>query len=198
MQDARAWFRAGPQRRSYRPDANCWQVPVLNHEMSSCEPCYSWNIFHSWQLGDRDRFLEGMFSVFAGAMSRKTRISCETRGGITGNVFAAPLAVFLARLAVIDDQLTPDELHLLRLMPRAWLERGKKARFQRIPTEYGPVSVETQLAHDGQTLEVTYEPAFRIAPRKVWLHLPPVPGLKAARVNGKEVRFGENKTAALN
>jgi hypothetical protein len=186
MQDVCTWFRAGPQRRFFRPDGNCWQVPVLTNEMSSCEPCYSWNIFHSWQLGDRTRFLEGMYSVFSGAMSRKTRISCETRGGITGNVFAAPLAVYLARLAVIDDQLAPEELHLLRLMPLAWLT-----------PLYGPVTVETKLSQDGQTLDVTYDPAFRVSPRKVWLHLPPVEGLEAVRVNGKELPFGKSKVWEL-
>ena len=56
-------------------------------------------VFHSWQLGDRARFLEGMYSLFAGAMSRQTRISCETRGGITGNVFASSLAIYLTRPA---------------------------------------------------------------------------------------------------
>ncbi|MFZ5495379.1 MAG: hypothetical protein ACOZE5_08595 [Verrucomicrobiota bacterium] len=197
MQDACAWFRSGPQHRFFRPDSSCWQVPVLIHEMSSCEPCYSWNVFHSWQQGDRSRFLEGMYSLFAGSMSRQTRISCETRGGITGNVFSAPLAVYLARLAVIDDQLQPDELHLLRLMPLAWLVPGKTAFFQNMPTEHGPVTVETRLSPDGETLDITYQPAFRVPPRKVWLHLPPVEGLKTVKVNGKILRFGADKSVAL-
>ena len=141
MKDTCAYFRAGPQHQTYRHDTNCWQLPVLEHEMSSCEPCYSWNVFHSWQLDDRQHFLEGMYSLFAGAMSRQTRISCETRGGITGNVFASSLAIYLARLAVIDDQLRPDELHLLRFMPLAWLHPEKTALFRQVPTEHGPVTV---------------------------------------------------------
>ncbi|MCI0534436.1 MAG: hypothetical protein L0Z50_04345 [Verrucomicrobiales bacterium] len=197
MQDTCAWFRAGPQRKLYRRDSNCWQVPVLDHEMSSCEHCYSWNMFHSWQLGERERFLEGMYSLFAGSMSRKTRISCETRGGITGNVFSAPLAVYLARLAVIDDQLSPGELHLLRLMPLAWLAPEQPAIFRQMPTEYGPVTVETRLSQDGKTLEVTYQPVFRVLPRKVWLHRPPVQGLKTVKVNGKTLRFGKSMAVAL-
>ena len=60
MQDACAWFRSGPQQRFFRRNADASQVAVVDHEISSCEPCYSWNIFHSWQLGDRPRFLEGM------------------------------------------------------------------------------------------------------------------------------------------
>ncbi len=165
--------------------------------MSSCEPCYSWNVFHSWQLGDRARFLEGMYSLFAGAVSRQTRISCETRGGITGNVFAAPLAIYLARLSVIDDQLTPGELHLLRLMPLAWLAPGQAAIFRQIPTEYGPVTVETRLSSDGQTMQVTYQPSFRSSPSKVWLHIPPVQGLKLVKANGKSVWSGGARVVAL-
>jgi hypothetical protein len=190
MVDTRAYFRSGPQHWTYRHDSNCWQSPVLEHEMSSCEPCYSWNVFHSWQLGDRQRFLEGMYSLFAGAMSRQTRISCETRGGITGNVFAASLAVYLARLSVVDDQLRPDELHLLRLMPLAWLAPGKRAVFQQIPTERGPLTVETRLSSNGRTLEVVYRPQLRAPFAKVWLHIPPIPGLRVVKVNGKTAWSG--------
>jgi hypothetical protein len=197
MQDTCAYFRAGPQHQAYRHDTSSFQPPVLEHEMSSCEPCYSWNVFHSWQLGDRERFLEGMYSLFAGAVSRQTRISCETRGGITGNVFAAPLAIYLARLSVIDEQLTPAELQLLRLMPLAWLAPGKAAIFRQIPTEYGPVTVDTTLSSDRETMQVTYQPSFRSSPSKIWLHIPPVQGLKLVKVNGKSVWSGGARVVAL-
>lgn len=184
MEDVRAWLRDGPQTRLYRRDSNCWQVPVLDHEMSSCEPCYSWNVFHSWQLGDRPRFLEGMYSLFAGALSRQTWTSCETRGGITGTVFASPLAIYLARLAVIDDQLREGELHLLRLVPLAWLKAGDRCRFDHLPTEFGPVTLHTRVSRDGTALSLDWRPAFRAPPRKVVLHVPPLPGLESVRVNG--------------
>ena len=187
MQDCLAWFREGPHREYYRRDSMCWQVPALDREMSSCEPCYSWNVFHSWQVGDRDRFLEGMYSLFAGSVSQQTRISCETRGGITGNVFAAPLAIYLARLAVIDDEVAPGELHLLRLAPLAWLKPGGEGVYQSVPTIYGPVSLRTKVSKDGKTLDVTYAAKFRSAPKKVVLHVPPMPGLKTVKVNGKKV-----------
>ena len=190
MQDSRLYFRAGPNQQSYRHDTNCWQPPVLEHEMSSCEPCYSWNVFHSLQLGDRQRFLEGMYSLFAGAMSRQTRISCETRGGITGNVFASSLAIYLARLAMIDDQSRPNEVHLVAGMPLAWLPPGKAAVFRQIPTEYGPVTLETRLTANSRTLAVVYRPQWRSQPSQVWLHIPPVPGLEQVKVNGKKVWSG--------
>jgi len=188
MDDARAWFREGPQTKLYRRDSNCWQVPVLDHEMSSCEPCYSWNVFHNWQLGDRPRFLEGMYSLFAGALSRQTWTSCETRGGITGTVFASPLAIYLARLSVLDDQLKEGELHLLRLVPLAWLQPGDKCRFDNLPTEFGPVTLRTNVSKDGKTLDITWRPAFRAKPKKIVLHLPPMPGLQKVLVNGETVR----------
>lgn len=185
MRDTLAWLRDGPQRAFYRHDGNCWQVPVLNREMSSCEPCYSWNLFHSLQLGDHEKFLEGMYSLFAGSMSRKTRISCETRGGVTGTVFSASLAAYMARLSVIDDLHTADELHLLRMAPPAWLAPGKTCRFEKMPTEYGPVTLITQRSADGAKLDIQFKPAFRNetkAPR-VKAHLPAADGLKTVRIN---------------
>jgi len=186
MRDTLAWFRFGPQTRFYRRDSNAWQVPVLDHEMSSCEPCYSWNVFHSWQLGDKPKFLEGMYSLFAGAISRKTWISCETRGGITGNVFAAPLAIWMARLAVIDDQIRPGELHLLRLIPEAWLQPDDECRFENVPTEFGPVTLRTKLASAGGRLAVEFRPKFRSKPSRILLHVPDA--VKYVSVNGKRQR----------
>lgn len=186
MRDALAWFREGPHRAFYRHDGNCWQVPILNREISSCEPCYSWNLFHSLQLSDHERFLEGMYSLFAGSLSRKTWISCETRGGITGTVFSASLAAYMARLAVIDDLQAPGELHLLRMLPPAWVAAGKICRFEKMPTEYGPVTLTTQRSSDGKTLDIQFKPAFRkgIKPPSVKVHLPAVDGLKTVRING--------------
>lgn len=197
MADTLLWFREGPPHRFYRRDAHLSQVPVLDHEISSCEPCYSWNVFHSWQLGDRQKFLEGMYSLFAGALSRKTSISCETRGGITGNIFASPIATYLARLAVIDDQIRHNELHLLRLMPLAWLQPGDQARFDHMPTRFGPASVRTEVSRNGKILDVTFVPSFRAAPRRVVLHIPPLRGLGQIRCNGKPLAFRRNKVALL-
>lgn len=184
MKATRLWFREGPQVAMHREDSNCWQVPCLRHEMSSCEPCYSWNTFHSHQLGDRERFLEGLYSLFAGSLSRQTYISCETRGGIAGTIFSAPLAIYLARLAVVDDQLQPDELHLLRLTPLAWMQK-KETVFENLPTEFGPVTLRFKLSADETKLSVAFKPRFRSAPKRILLHTPPIPGLKEITLNGK-------------
>jgi hypothetical protein len=178
------WFREGPPRKVYRYDADCWQVPSLQHEMSSCEPCYSWNVLHSHQLGDRMRFLEGMYSLLTGMYSRQTQTACETRGGVTG-VIGGTLATWMARLAVVDDQLQEGELHVLRMMPVAWLMASGSV-FDKMPTEFGPVSIKVCLQDGGETLEVECSAQFKIIPQQIWLHVPPIDGLAAVRLNGRD------------
>lgn len=184
MEAALEWFRAGPPQQLARFGSHYTQVPFLRHEMSSCIPGYSWNVFHSHQLGDRRHFLEGMYSQFAGAVSRQTRTVCETRGGITGRITHADTPFYLARLAVVDDLIVENELHLLRLCPLAWIQAARPTRFERMPTEFGPVTLRWQLSDDGRTLRVDYVPSFHSQPGKVLLHCPPVPGLTHIVVNG--------------
>ena len=185
MQDMLAFFREGPNWKIRKPFPWSLDRAVLEHEMSSCEPCYSFNAFHSWQLGDRRHFLEAMYSVLVGGISQNTFISCEHRHGIQGTLFAFPLGMGLARLSVIDEQIVPGELHLLRFCPLAWLRSDRPARFLRMPTEFGPVDLTAQLSKDGKTLEVSFKGDWRDRPGKVVLHVPPVPGLRKVSVNGK-------------
>ena len=44
MKSALCWFREGPPTRYYRKDSSLGLLTSLHHEMSSCEPCYSWNL----------------------------------------------------------------------------------------------------------------------------------------------------------
>jgi len=195
MADTRQWFRSGPTRKHHRDDADFTQPAILDHEMSSYEPCYSWNIFHSWQLGDRQRFLEGMYSLFAGAYSRQTYSVCEMRGGIAACVHWLP-SVYLARLAVIDDQIRENELHLLRLAPLAWLATDRDARFLNIPTCFGPVDLVARLADGGKTLRVRFSDRFRERPGRVVLHIPPLEGLERIRLDGRELPW-DGKSEAV-
>jgi hypothetical protein len=185
MRSAMRYFREGPNTKTYNLEGN-WDQPVcLHHEISSCEPCYSWNVYHAHQTGDRDRYLEGMYSLFAGALSRHTSIGCEHRGGIGGTLFSVCLPIDLARLAVIDDQIKVDELHLLRLVPLAWLKSDVQTKFVQMPTEFGPVTLEFQLQQSAKQLRVSFESRFRRAPRQVILHVPPLDTLQEVTVNGK-------------
>ncbi|MGI8963308.1 MAG: hypothetical protein ACR2GI_02255 [Thermomicrobiales bacterium] len=185
MQSTLKFFREGPNHQLYGVRSNPLARPVLQHEISSCEPCYSWNVFHSWQLGDRKNFLTGLYSLLTGAISPQTFISCEHRHGVYGNLFAFPLAFELARLSVIDDEIVPGEVHLLRMCPLAWCSEDQETVFERMPTEFGPVDLRFKLSPDAQTLDVSFDPAWRHQPKRVVLHPPPIPGLRAVIVNGE-------------
>lgn len=191
MQSAVKFFREGPNTKLRAPRFNALCRPVLEHEISTCEPCYSWNIVHSWQLGDRPHFLEGMYSLFLGALSQQTYISCEHRTGMQGNLFATPLAFWLARQSVIDDQIAPNELHLLRLCPSAWISDHEETVFEHMPTIYGPVNLRVKKSADGKTLVASFKGNWRIKPAKVVLHVPPILGILQITINGKRHSFAK-------
>lgn len=185
------FFRVGPNNKLRGPQTGAITRAVLRHEISSCEPCYSWNIVNSWQTGDRQKFLEGLYSLFAGAISTQTFINCEHRNAMYGNVFVAPLMTWSLRQAVIDDQLADGELHLLRLCPQAWISANEETIFENMPTEYGPVTLRFKKSADGKTLDVFFNGRWREKPRKVVLHTPPMNGLSRITVNGKPQPGGE-------
>jgi len=190
MQDCIAWYREGPPSKMYRPYGDLTHVPSLRYEMSSWECCYSWNVYHNWQLGDRRHFLEGLYSQFAGAMSQQTYTVCESRGGITSGIFWIP-AFQLARLAVIDDEIEEGKLHLLRLCPLAWLE-GKGSTFENMPTRFGPVNLRAKVS--GNQLDITFSlrphsPSPMNHQPSTILHIPPIPGLKSITLNGKPLEW---------
>ena len=196
MRTSVAFLREGPQVPA-EFDPFWWdKTPYLFHEMSNCEPCYSWNIFHTHQLGERQRYLEGMYSLFAGACSRQTFITCETRDGITDTVFAAPLAAWMARLAVIDDEIEPENLHLMRLAPLAWISSKEQTRFENLPTTFGPVTLKWQLTDEGRRLNIEFTPHFRRPPKSTTLHVPPLTGVTKVLINSREcpARPGERLT----
>lgn len=191
MRDALDFFREGPFTKLYDPRGNMMQRPVLTHEISSCEPCYSFNILISWKSGDRARFLEGMYALLAGSISQQTFSGCEHRHGIFGLPAPGALMFHCMRLSVIDDALEPDAVHLLRLAPLAWASKERRTRFENMPTEYGPVDLSFGLSSDGETLEVDFAPQWRREPAKVVLHVPPVKGLKRVLIDGDEHPAGE-------
>ena len=197
MVDVSDFFREGPNWNLWKPMYHAIDRALLIHEMSTCEPCYSWNIFHAWKLGDRQRFLEGMYSVMVGAISQNTYISCEHRNGIQGNLFAFPLAIYLAKLSVIDDQIAHGDLHLMRLCPHAWISSEEETRFEMMPTEYGPVNLKFRLSPDGKTLNVSFSAEWRDKPNKVILHVSQMPGLEQIVVNGKSYKGVKEITLAI-
>ena len=187
MRSSVLFFRDGPDLKLYGYRPNPLNRPVLIHEISSCEPCYSWNIFHSWQLGDRHHFLEGMYSLFAGSISKQTYSACEHRHGIQSLQCSTYLAFYCARLAVIDDEIAEGELHLLRLCPQSWITSEQETAFENMRTLYGTVSLRFRLTADKRTLEVRFLTNWHAQAPKVILHTPP--GRRNLRVMVNSVRY---------
>jgi hypothetical protein len=98
-------------------------------------------------------------------------------------------SVHLARLAVIDDELDEGALHLLRLLPLAWLGDRNGARFDNMPTEFGPLTLGAKLTSDGKELQLEISPHWRIRPERVLLHVPPVSGLERIFLNGRRLEW---------
>jgi len=190
MVDIVDFFREGPNRRLCTDLLHhaASERPVLIREMSSCEPCYSWNVFHTWKLGDRQRFLEGMYSLFVGAISQNTYISSEHRHGVSGGLFTFLTAFYLAKLSVIDDQISCGDLHLMRLCPHAWITSDEETRFEKMPTEFGPVNLKFRRSADGKTFHVSFNASWREKPGKVILHVPQMQGLQKIVINGKSYK----------
>jgi hypothetical protein len=182
------FFRVGPNVANFDPwHHTALDRVVLVHEQSSAEPCYSWNIFHTWQRGDRARFLEGLYGLLTGGISPDTYISGEHRHAMYGNLFVQPLITWAARHAVIDDSLVDGELQLLRLCPLAWISSDSETVFDKMPTLFGPISLRFRLSADGKTLNVTHSTTWAQAPARIVVHRPPVPGLERLVVNGTVV-----------
>ena len=86
-----------------------------------------------------------------------------------GNLCTTGLIFWMLRNAVLDDQVEPGELHLLRLCPLAWLDAGQETVFERLPTQYGTVTVRFRPSADGSELTVTTSLSRTPAsPRRPW------------------------------
>ncbi|MEU8202026.1 hypothetical protein [Streptosporangium sp. NPDC049046] len=186
------FFRVGPNTKLFDPvHHNALDRAILDHEQSSAEPCYSWNMFHTWQLGERAPFIEGLYGLLTGGLSQDTYISSEHRNAIYGNLFSYPIITWCLLHSVIDDSLVPDQLQLLRLCPLEWLSAEKQTRFEKVPTKFGPVTLRFKLeGKNKDTLKVEYSGDWHHKPKNVVVETPPLPDLKWITVNGKKYRTG--------
>lgn len=182
------FFRYGPNNRLRGPQTGPITRAVLKHEVSSCEVCYSWNVVNSWIRGDRELFLEGMYSLLAAGLSPQTYINCEHRNAMYGTLFVIPLATWAIRQAVIDDRIIAGELHLLRLCPLAWIPDDGTSLFERMPTFFGVVNLEFGLSDRGKTLNVKFSGEWRNRPSRIVLHCPPLSQLEMVVINGEKHR----------
>lgn len=182
MKASLRWLREGPQTKLFRKFSSPFQVPVLDHEISSCEPGYSWNLFHSFELGDREKFTEGLYSLFAAGASRQNFVSCETREGIFGNTFSHRLALMLTRASIVHEEA--DTLHLLRMTPLAFFRDGG-FRWENVPTWFGEISITARHDVRRKILHIDYTSPTRTRSNRTILHLPPIDC--AVLLNGRQI-----------
>ncbi|SDS49726.1 hypothetical protein [Jiangella sp. DSM 45060] len=189
------YFRSGPNAELWDVRSNPIHRAWLIREVSTCEPCYSWNVSHAWQAGDRDRYLEGVYSLLNAGVSPQTFISNEHRHGMSGNLSTSALIVWHLLKAVIDAELTDGQVHLLRLCPLSWLSETDQTVFERVATEHGPVDLRFKLADGGARLDVEFEGHWHADAPEVLLHLPPLDGLRTVRVNGDDMPAADSPIA---
>jgi len=176
------WFREGPQWRIFRRFSSEWQSPVLDHELSSCEPCYSWNIFISLARGDRAAFTQGFYSLFAAGACRQNFVACETRDGVSGNCFTHGTALLLWRKTLVDEE--GSDLHLLRMAPLAYFD-APGLEIRQLPTAFGPISLAAHWDPAAGRFRCRLIPPPRPGWKHLRLHLPPLPGLRDVTLNGQ-------------
>ncbi len=181
---AMKWLTEGPNS-SGNPDWQDWSRPAsLRFEMSSLEPCYSWNVFLRFLRGEREKFLEGFYSLAAGSVTRKFLGGVEHRNGI--QALPATNAVFdthLRNMLVYENE-NGQGIDLLRNSPRAWLRPQKQIRVERAQTYFGPISY--RVVSFGARIEAEIETPSRMPPQRIqlWLNHPEGKALQAVTING--------------
>lgn len=164
------WFREGPQVKNWRFDGCCWQVPVLYHEMSSCEPCYSWNMEINFLRGDREHFIEGLYALFAGARNTDLFSDIETRNGMFATNFSTPVTFHHFRNGIIYEN--GNILDLLRMLPAAWVKPGDVFEFMDVPTYFGPMGIKVANSNSGKEMDIDLQLPSRNSPEKIYLNIP--------------------------
>jgi hypothetical protein len=189
MDWALKWFTEGPDAGRWDPNwSDFAERSSLPFEMASTEPCYSWNIYLRYLRDEREKFIEGFYSMAAGGVSRRFLGGDETRDGIHAlPVLNSVINNHLRNMLVFEDE-SEEGLHLLRNAPNAWFEEGKGVVIERAQTYYGPLALRASNQDGSLVLEI--ETPARQAPSWIRLHAPSPEG-KAVRqvsVNGNPVQ----------
>lgn len=189
MTSALKWLTEGPNADTEFPDWSDFSQPsCLGSEMSSGEPCYSWNIRLRFLRNERLPFLKGFYSLAARPVSRKSLTGVETPGGIQDlPITIAVIDNHLRNMPVLENQ-TGRELDLLRNSPSKSLAPVKQIRARDSQTFFVPVSFHIRTVSDKQT-EAEIHPFQRSAVDWVRLHLHHPQGklLKRVTINGSQV-----------
>ena len=179
------WLTEGPDS-SGDPDWQDWTRPAsLRFEMSSLEPCYSWNIYLRFLRGEREKFLEGFYSLAAGSVTRKFLGGVEHRNGIQAlPVTNSVIDSHLRNMLVFENE-DGQGIDLLRNSPVAWLRPQKQIRVEKAQTYFGPISY--RIVSFGGRIEAEIESPSRMPPQRIrlWLNHPEGKTLRTVTVNGQ-------------
>ncbi len=148
--------------------------------------------------GNVERFLTGFYGRLAYGMSRHVYSASEgspfiyynTRlGGFQSPEYSFPNSaanaetLFLLRQMLLQEELKDNVetgvVHVMRGVPRAWLDPGKTVRFEEAPTYFGPMSFRA--VAEQERIRVSVTPPLRTASLHVHLRRP----LGSVRLNGK-------------
>lgn len=152
-------------------------------------------------------FLLGFYAFLALNMDHETFVSRETNVIYASDLHvrsayrvpdmsdpipcSSVVALHFLRHMLATEELTETTAHsgnllLLSAVPRAWFSDGKTIRFERLPTHFGPVSVEVRSAAEGR-IEASVVPPDRNPPRAIKLRLRHPEGrlIQSVTVNGK-------------
>jgi hypothetical protein len=195
---AMRWLTEGPDSRSHNPDwSDFFDRPSLPFEMSSCEPCYSWNIPLRFLRNEKAKYLEGFYSLCAGSVSRKFRGGSETRDGVQWlPVMNSVINIHLRNMLVFEDEPARG-LHLLRNSPGAWLEPVKKVCVERAETYFGPISYTVETLDNKILASVQSPEREPVEWIRMHLSLPQARKVLRATVNGSPVRLVDGEVLEI-
>lgn len=187
---AMRWLTEGPDSKTGNPDWFSWNHrPSLRFEMSSLEPCYSWNIYLRFFRNERQKFLEGFYSMAAGSVSRKFLGGVEHRNGIQAVPATNAVLDNHLRNMLLIENFEQKGLELLRNSPGVWLRPGQEVRVQQAPTYFGSISYMLRaVSADQVTVQIDGPNRESLAWLRLHLCHPDRKPLRAVRVNNVSVR----------
>lgn len=191
------FYLEGPNQATYRDTGHprmCFQPPVLRHEMSSCEPCYSWNVPARLFRDEIPEFLEGFYSILAGAQPRKTLGIQETRHGIHGLPCAGGFLLILLRRMIAWER-PGNVLRLLEAVPRRWLGPGQSLEVSGLPTHFGPLSLRARGEKGVLLIDLRLERRPSAGLVTLRLRLPGDAQPSSVRVNGRKKAVRDGRIA---
>jgi len=177
------WLAEGPSATRHLAESHSGQNPALIHEISSCEPVFSWNIFSRFLRHERSEFIEGMMSLLAGGQEPSVLSNVEHRHGMFGLVCNVVMAHL--RNAYVFEDVEHNTLHLFRMVPREHLKAGDRVSWRRLPTCFGPMDLELEVGHGGRPVKAEITLPGRQAPAQVIVHPLPIEGGESPVINGR-------------